>query len=101
MEMSRKKLGVVAIVDQYDKLSGLLTDGDLRRAIEKKVDMYGDIIDTIMTHSPRTIKKDVLAVEALNKLRKNSMNNYPVVDEAGHVVGVLTWQMIAKAGIVI
>lgn len=101
MEMSRKRLGVVAIVDSSGKLSGLLTDGDLRRAIEKKVDMYSDIIDAIMTHSPRTIKKDILAVQALHNLRENSINNYPVVDDMGQMVGVLTWQMIVKAGIVI
>ena len=101
MEMSQKGLGVVAIVDQNDKLSGLLTDGDLRRAIEKKVDMYSDIIDTIMTRSPRTIRKDILAVQALQNLKESSINNYPVVDDCGHVVGVLTWQMIVKAGIVI
>ena len=101
MEMSQKQLGVVAIVDQNNQLSGLLTDGDLRRAIEKKVDMYGDIIDTIMTRFPKTIEKEILAVQALNNLRKNSINNYPVVDEVGHVVGVLTWQMIVKAGVVL
>lgn len=101
MEMSRKRLGVVAIINQDNKLSGLLTDGDLRRAIEKRVDMYNDIIDTIMTCSPKTIKKDILAVEALQNLKENSINNYPVVDDFGHVEGVLTWQMIVKAGIVI
>lgn len=101
MEMSKKQLGVVAVIDQNDKLSGLLTDGDLRRAIEKKVDMYSDIIDTIMTHSPKTIKKDILAVQALHNLKESSINNYPVVDDEGHVEGVLTWQMIVKAGIVI
>lgn len=101
MEMSHKRLGVVAIVDQKSKLVGLLTDGDLRRAIEKKVDMYGDIIDTIMTSAPKTIKKDILAVQALQNLKENSINNYPVVDDENHLVGVLTWQMIVKAGIVI
>lgn len=101
MEMSRKGLGVVAVVNQEDKLSGLLTDGDLRRAIEKRVDMYSDIIDAIMTHSPKTVKKDILAVQALQHLREGSINNFPVVDDEGHVEGVLTWQMIVKAGIVI
>ena len=101
MEMSKKHLGVVAVIDQNDKLSGLLTDGDLRRAIEKRVDMYSDIIDTIMTDSPKTIKGDILAVQALRNLRESSINNYPVVDDVGHVVGVLTWQMIVKAGIVL
>lgn len=101
MEMSRKQLGVVAVTDKDGRLSGLLTDGDLRRAIEKRVDMYGDIIDTIMTRSPKTIRKDILAVQALHNLREGSINNYPVVDDGGHVEGMLTWQMIVKAGIVL
>lgn len=101
MEMSRKKLGVVTIVDEKGKVVGLLTDGDLRRAIEKKVDMYSDIIDTIMTIPPKTIGKDILAIQALQNLKENSINNYPVVDDESHLVGVLTWQMIVKAGIVL
>jgi len=101
VEMSRKRLGVVTIVDREDKLAGLLTDGDLRRALEKRVNMYGDVIDAIMTRKPKTINKDILAVQALQNLRENSINNFPVVDEDKCVVGVLTWQMIVKAGIVI
>ena len=101
VEMSRKRLGVVTIVDHKDKLVGLLTDGDLRRALEKRVDMYGDVIDAIMTRKPKTIKKDILAVQALQNLRENSINNFPVVDDEKCVAGVLTWQMIVKAGIVI
>jgi arabinose-5-phosphate isomerase len=101
MEMSHKKLGVVTIVDDGGVLVGLLTDGDLRRAIEKKVDMYTDIIDNIMTVSPKSIGKDILAVQALQLLKKYSINNYPVVDNEKHVIGVLTWQMIIKEGIVI
>lgn len=101
MEMSRKKLGLVTVVDNKDVLVGLLTDGDLRRAIEKKVDMYTDIIDNIMTVSPKAIGKDILAVQALQLLKKYSINNYPVVDNENHVIGVLTWQGIIKEGIVI
>lgn len=101
MEMSLKKLGVVTVVDEDNKLVGLLTDGDLRRAIEKKVDMYSDYIDEIMTVSPKSIKKDILAVQALQQLKKHSINNYPVVDDENHVIGVLTWQRIIKEGIVL
>lgn len=101
VEMSKKRLGVVAVTDYTDRLTGLLTDGDLRRAIEKRVDMYSDVIDNIMTYHPRYISKDILAAQALHKLRENSINNYPVVDEEGHVTGMLTWQMIVKAGIVV
>lgn len=101
VEMSRKTLGAVTIVNKDRRLVGLLTDGDLRRALEKKVDMYGDIIDTIMTKNPQSITADILAAQALRMLRERSINNYPVVDEQGCVVGVLTWQMIVKAGIII
>ena len=101
VEMSRKTLGVLTIVNREGHLVGLLTDGDLRRALEKRVDMYGDIIDTIMTQKPLSITADILAAQALRMLRERSINNYPVVDEQGYVVGVLTWQMIVKAGIIV
>lgn len=101
MEMNRKRLGAVAIVSDEGELTGLLTDGDLRRAVEKKVDMYGETIDTIMLCSPKIISQDILAAQALCSLRENNINTYPVVDEARHVIGMLTWQMIVKAGVVI
>lgn len=101
VEMSQKRLGMVAIVDLEYRLLGLLTDGDLRRAVERRVDMYCNIIDNIMSCSPKTIKKDLLAVQALHNLREDNINNYPVVDDTGRLEGVLTWQMIVKAGIVL
>lgn len=101
MEMSKKGLGVVTIVNEQGQLAGLLTDGDLRRAIEKRTDMYDDIIDHIMTKKPQWIVKDILAAEALQKLKKSSLNNYPVVDDKMNVIGVVTWQIIVKKGIVI
>ena len=101
IEMSKKGLGVVTITDKQGYLAGILTDGDLRRAIEKKTDMYGDIVNSIMTKNPQWIKEDILAVEALYMLKNNSLNNYPVVDNDKKVIGVITWQMIVKNGIVV
>lgn len=101
IEMSKKGLGVVTITDKQGYLAGILTDGDLRRAIEKKTDMYGDIVNSIMTENPQWIKEDILAVEALYMLKNNSLNNYPVVDNDKKVIGVITWQMIVKNGIVV
>lgn len=101
IEMSKKGLGVVTIVDKHGKLDGLLTDGDLRRAIENKINMYDDIIDHVMTKNPKWIIKDILAAEALQRLKKMSLNNYPVVDTDMYVIGVLTWQQIIKAGIML
>lgn len=99
MEMSRKGLGTVAIVDEENKLEGLLTDGDLRRAIEKHVNLYDDIVDSIMTKQPKYITAQILLVDALKKLKESRLNNYPVIDEEQHVIGMLTWQMIIREGI--
>lgn len=101
MEMSKKELGVIAIVDLDDKLVGILTDGDLRRAIESRADLYGEVVDKIMTTNPRWIQKDILIVDALQKLRESRLNNFPVVDEQRRVIGMLTWQMIVREGIVL
>lgn len=101
MEMSKKELGVIAIVDQDNRLAGILTDGDLRRAIEGKADLYGEIVDKIMTTNPKWIQKDILLVDALQKLKESRLNNFPVVDEQKRVIGMLTWQMIVREGIVL
>ncbi len=99
MEMSKKGLGTVAVTDCDQKLVGILTDGDLRRAIEKHADLYGDIIDSIMTKKPKFIYANILLVDALQKLKKSRLNNYPVIDREMHVIGMLTWQMIIREGI--
>lgn len=101
MEMSKKELGVIAIVNKDNQLIGILTDGDLRRAIEQHADLYGEIVDRIMTANPKWIKKDILLVDALQKLKESRLNNFPVVDEKHHVVGMLTWQMIVREGVVL
>lgn len=101
VEMSKKGLGVVAIVDENNKLCGILTDGDLRRAIEKKVDLYGDIVDSIMTKTPKYITEDILAVDALKNLKDTHLNNYPVVDSNMKLIGMITLQMIIREGIIL
>lgn len=101
MEMSKKGLGFVIVIDEIMKLVGILTDGDLRRAIEKKVDMYSDKVKVVMTKKPKYITEEILAVDVLQRLRKNSINNYPIVDDDLHVIGALTWQMIIKKGIIL
>lgn len=101
MEMSKKELGVIAIVDLDNKLVGILTDGDLRRAIESRADLYGEVVDKIMTTNPRWIQENTLIVDALQKLKERRLNNFPVVDVHKRVIGMLTWQMIVREGIVL
>ena len=98
--MSKKGLGIVSVVDEDGKLLGIICDGDLRRIIEKKIDIYTVTIDEVMIKNPKTIKREKLAVDALHFIKNNSINNLPVVDQDGVVVGTITWQQIVKAGIV-
>lgn len=98
--MSKKGLGVVSIVDNNNKLVGIITDGDLRRIIEKHTDIYSEIVDNVMVWEPKRTTPDRLAVEALHYIKKNSINNLPVVNSSNELVGTITWQQIIKAGIV-
>lgn len=98
--MSKKGLGIISIVDDNNKLLGIICDGDLRRIIEKKVDIYTVKVDDVMIKGPKTTTRDRLAVNALHFIKERSINNLPVVDENGVLVGTITWQQIVKAGIV-
>lgn len=99
--MSRKGLGVVSVVDKKNKLMGLITDGDLRRIIEKRLDLYNVVVDEVMTGNPKACTGDMLAVDALNYIKKGKINNLPVVDGDNELIGTITWQMIIREGIVI
>lgn len=98
--MSKKGLGIISVVDSEHKLLGIICDGDLRRIIEKKVDIYSVAVEEVMIKNPKTTMKDKLAVNALHFIKENSINNLPVVDDGGILIGTITWQQIVKAGIV-
>lgn len=98
--MSKKGLGIVSVVDDDNKLLGIICDGDLRRIIEKKIDIYSVAVNEVMIKNPKTIKREKLAVDALRFIKSHSINNLPVVDDNNIVVGTITWQQIIKAGIV-
>lgn len=99
--MSKKGLGIISITDERDRLLGIICDGDLRRIIEKRVDIYSVSVNEVMIQGARTTKKEKLAVDALRFIKQHSINNLPVVDENNTLVGTITWQQIVKAGIVI
>ncbi len=70
----------------------------LKRILYNKDNDY-DVVDSIMTRQPKYITAHILLVDALKKLKESRLNNYPVVDEELHVIGMLTWQMIIREGI--
>lgn len=99
--MSKKGLGIVSVVDDNDFLLGIICDGDLRRIIERKLDIYSVAVDDVMIQNPKSIASDKLAVDALRFIKQHSINNLPVVDEHNKLIGTITWQQIVKAGIVL
>lgn len=99
--MSEKTLGMVCVVDNGGKLLGLITDGDLRRAVEHRSDVYSVEVDRIMTTSPIVTQPEMLAAEALKIINDRQILALPVVDSDRHLVGVIHWQQIVHAGIVL
>lgn len=97
LEMTSKHLGCTAIVDNDKNLIGIITDGDLRRHIDK--DFLTHSADEIMTKNPATIKQEMLAVEAIALLNKKSITSLFVVENK-KVVGILHIHDCLKAGIV-
>jgi arabinose-5-phosphate isomerase len=89
LEISRKRMGMTAVVDETKKVLGILTDGDVRRLFEKGVDVRTLTIDDAMHHSPHTISPDVLAVSAVQLLDTHHINQVLVTDEHGTLVGAL------------
>ena len=100
VEMTRKGLGMTAVVDDNQRLTGIFTDGDLRRALDHKVDVHEEVISKVMTRNCKTILPDMLAAEALQLMDAHKINALLVVDENKNVVGALNMHDLLKAGVV-
>jgi arabinose-5-phosphate isomerase len=100
LEMTRKGLGMTAIVNMQGKPVGILTDGDLRRTIEQEVDFKTASISEIMHRDPHTITPKQLAVEAVELMDERKINSLLVVDESGALVGALNMHDLLKAKVV-
>ena len=101
VEMSRKRLGMTAVVDADDRLLGLFTDGDLRRTLDDdRADLRNTLISEVMTQSPKTIAPDRLAVEAAQLMEAHKINALLVVDAERRVVGALNIHDLLRARVV-
>ncbi|KAB8316097.1 KpsF/GutQ family sugar-phosphate isomerase [Tolypothrix campylonemoides VB511288] len=101
VEMTRKRLGMTAIVDDDGRLLGLYTDGDLRRSLDDaQVDLRGTRIDAVMTRAPKTIGADALAVEAAQLMETHKIGGLLVVDDDHKVVGALNIHDLLRARVV-
>ncbi|ALN84619.1 putative isomerase [Lysobacter capsici] len=101
VEMSRKRLGMTAVVDDARRLIGLYTDGDLRRTLDDPgVDLRSTRIKEVMTRSPKTIGADALAVEAAQLMETHKISGLLVVDTERRVVGALNIHDLLRARVV-
>lgn len=98
LEISGKRLGITAVTDQ-NRVVGCITDGDLRRMLEKHTDYSTLLARDVMSANPKTLTEDVLAVEALELMKKKNITSIFVVDEQEFYLGVLHLHDIIKEGI--
>ena len=99
-EMSGKGLGASAIVDANQHVLGIFTDGDLRRLIEKGVDLRSVKAGEVMHPNPRTLRSDALAVEAVQLMEENRITSVLVVDETGALCGALNSNDLMRAKVI-
>ncbi len=99
-EMSAKGLGASAVVDDQQRVLGIFTDGDLRRLIEKGVDLRSSSAGEVMHPNPRTVRADALAVEAVALMEQYRINSVLVVDEAGALCGALNTNDLMRAKVI-
>jgi arabinose-5-phosphate isomerase len=100
MEMTRKGLGMTAIVDAKQRVAGIFTDGDLRRTLDRQIDVHRAGIGEVMTRNCTTVASDMLAGEALHIMETRKFNGLLVVDKDKKLVGALNMHDLLRAGIV-
>jgi len=100
LEMSRGRMGMTAVLDDHDRVIGIFTDGDLRRALEKGVDLRSARIAEIMTRGPRTIGADKLAAEAVEIMERFKVNQLLVVDRDQKLLGALNMHDLFRAKVI-
>jgi len=100
VEITRKRMGMTAIVDNEGKVIGVYTDGDLRRTLDAGLDPHTTLISEVMTRGGKHIGPDALAAEAAQMMEAYLIQGILVVDEENRLIGALNFQDLLKAGVV-
>jgi len=100
VEMTRKGLGMTAVVDADNRLLGVFTDGDLRRAIDRRLDVHTAVVRDVMTADCKTVRPGMLAAEALQIMDDMKINALPVINDRQELVGALNMHDLLRAGVV-
>ncbi|GAC1032043.1 arabinose-5-phosphate isomerase KdsD [Pseudomonas sp. No.21] len=100
LEMTRKGLGMTAVLESDGRLAGIFTDGDLRRTLDKGVDVRQASIDDVMTAHGKTVRAEMLAAEALKIMDDHKINVLVVVDDNDTPIGALHIHDLTRAGVI-
>ena len=99
MEVTSKRLGMTAIVDDAMHVLGVFTDGDLRRALDAAADLHGTRMDKVMSRNPKSVLPNMLAAEAVHLMETHSITSLVVLDAGGKLVGALNVHDLLRAGV--
>ncbi len=99
LEVTRKGMGMTAVLDAAGAVAGIFTDGDLRRALDRGSDLRQLRVDEVMSPDPRTIGPEQLAVEAVRLMEEHRISQILVVDAGHALVGALNMHDLFKAGV--
>ncbi|MBX2882135.1 MAG: KpsF/GutQ family sugar-phosphate isomerase [Granulosicoccus sp.] len=100
VEIGEKSMGMAVITDATGKLLGIFTDGDLRRTIDRDIDVRAVTVDSVMTRGGLHVTPETLAATAVGLMHKHRINALPVIDENHYVCGVVNMHTLLAAGVV-
>jgi arabinose-5-phosphate isomerase len=100
VEMTRKGFGMTSVIGDDGKVAGVFTDGDLRRALDRSIDVHSARMCDVMTRQFKSIRSDMLAAEALALMQKHKITALLVIDESNALQGLLHMQDLLRAGVV-
>ena len=100
LEMNRTRLGMTTVLDDHRHLVGIFTDGDLRRSLDRNINVHDTRVGEVMTRGGRTISRGALAAEALHLMETHKINAVVVLDDDGRVVGALNMHDLLRSGVV-
>jgi arabinose-5-phosphate isomerase len=100
LEMSAKQMGMVIALNQQQKIVGIFTDGDVRRLLEKSIDLSGITLEAAITTQPHTIPPDLLAEEAIEMMEKFRINHLVVTAPDGSLLGALNLHDLFAAKVI-
>ncbi|CUS78050.1 arabinose-5-phosphate isomerase [Candidatus Kryptonium thompsonii] len=99
IEMTSKRLGATCVIDEDGKLVGIITDGDLRRLLQRTENVFALTAGEVMTKNPKVIKKDALAVTALQQMETYNITQLVVIDDDKKPIGMIHIHDLVKAGL--